>query len=106
MRILRRKLYLETPIRVADGAGGFLLSWERLGAVWAEVLPRGGSQSENIARLGLQITLRAAPQGAPMRPTPSQRFVDGTRIYRIDAVTEADGLGRYLICFATEETGA
>lgn len=106
MRILRRKLYLETPIRVADGAGGFLLSWERRGAVWAEVLPRGGSQSENIARLGLQITLRAAPQGAPMRPTPSQRFVDGTRIYRIDAVTEADGLGRYLICFATEETGA
>lgn len=107
MRVqLTRKLRLEAPIREADGAGGFRLTWQPLGWVWAEVLPRGGSQSENIVRLGLQITVRNVPQGAAARPTPSQRFVDGARLYVIEAVTEADAQGRYLICLATEETGA
>jgi head-tail adaptor len=34
------------------------------------------------------------------------RFRDGARLYRIGAVSEADATGRYLVCFASEETGA
>lgn len=100
---LTRRLLLEGPQRVADGAGGFTEAWVPLGTVWAEVLPRTGRDAGGLARMGYRITLRSAPQGAPSRPTPSQRFRDGARVFTIDAVTEGDPGGRFLICFATEE---
>lgn len=103
---LSRRLRLEGPARVADGAGGFTEVWQVLGHIWAEVAARTGRDDATISRLGLRITVRAAPQGAPSRPTPQQRFVDGSRIYRIEAVTEADPEGRYLTCYASEEAGA
>jgi len=103
---MTRKLVLETPGRVPDGAGGYTQTWTALGIVWAEVLPRTGREDSAASRLGLKITLRAAPQGAPSRPTPQQRFRDGARLYLIEAVTEADPTGRFLTCFAIEETGA
>ena len=103
---LSRRLRLEGPARVPDGAGGFTESWTPLGFIWAEVAPRTGRGDATVSRQGLRITVRAAPQGAPSRPTAQQRFVDGTRIYRIEAVTEADPRGRYLTCFASEETAA
>jgi len=103
---MTRKLVLETPGRVPDGAGGYTQTWTALGIVWAEVLPRTAREDSAASRLGLKITLRAAPQGAPSRPTPQQRFRDGARLYLIEAVTEADPTGRFLTCFAIEETGA
>ena len=105
-RQLTRRLWLERPVRVPDGAGGFRESWDRLGAVWAEIRPRSGTADAVISETRLRITVRAAPVGAPSRPTAQQRFVEGARIYRITAVTEADPEGRFLTCFATEETGA
>ncbi len=103
---LSRRLLLEGPVRVADGAGGFNEAWQPLGTVWGEVLPRTGREAGDLARTGFRITVRAAPQGAPSRPTPLQRFRDGARLFIIDAVTEADAEGRFLICYATEEEGA
>ena len=106
--VLNRRLTLEAPERQPDGAGGFTETWVPRGRIWAEVLPRGAGREVDAAasRLFLKITLRAAPQGAPSRPTPAMRFREGGRLYRIEAVTEADATGRYLICFAAEETGA
>lgn len=103
---LNRKLTLEAPNRAPDGAGGFTDTWVALGTIWAEVLPRGSGREVEASELALKITLRAAPQGAPSRPDAAMRFRDGTRLYRIEAVTEADAAGRYLVCFATEEVGA
>lgn len=103
---LSRRLLLEGPVRAADGAGGYNEVWQPLGSVWGEVLPRTGREAGDLARTGFRITVRAAPQGAPSRPTPLQRFRDGGRVYSIDAVTEADPEGRFLICFATGEEGA
>ncbi|MCX8509264.1 MAG: head-tail adaptor protein, partial [Rhodobacteraceae bacterium] len=60
-------------------------------------------ESVTLSTVGYRITVRGAPQGAPSRPKPEQRFRDGTRLFRITAVTEADGDGRYLTCFAREE---
>lgn len=100
---LSRKLILETPVRSPDGAGGFLTEWQELGTLWGEVLPRGGAGAGDITRVGLAITLRAAPQGAPARPKSGQRFRDGQRIYRIESVTEADSRLHWLICLASEE---
>lgn len=101
-----RKLVLEAPQRTGDGAGGFSEDWQPLGIIWGEVLPRGAGREVEASELKLKITVRAAPQGAPSRPTAAMRFRDGDRIYQIDAVTEAEAAGRYLVCFAKEEVGA
>ncbi|UWQ96999.1 head-tail adaptor protein [Rhodobacteraceae bacterium M385] len=103
---LNRKLTLEAPVRSSDGAGGFSEVWQALGCIWGEVLPRGAGRETEASELNLKVTIRAAPQGAPSRPTAAMRFRDGARVYRIDAVTEADAAGRYLVCFAKEEVGA
>lgn len=104
---LTRKLVLESPNRVADGAGGFVEAWSELGVIWGDVQVRGsGREIDAASELALRIIVRAAPQGAPSRPAAEMRFRDGARLYRIEAVTEADALSRYLICFAREETGA
>ena len=107
---LNTALLLETPERVSDGAGGFTEGWVALGTLWAEVRPgTGRSAGENglpLSRVPLKITVRAAPQNAPSRPHAGQRFRDGTRVYAIRSVTEADAAGRYLICQTEEETAA
>lgn len=104
---LSRRLVLEAPERVADGAGGYRETWVARGRLWAEIVPRGaGREVESaVARVNHRITVRAAPEGAPSRPMPSMRFREGARLFRIEAVTEADPGGRYLLCFASEETG-
>lgn len=101
-----RKLVLEAPTRSSDGAGGFSEIWQALGIIWGEVLPRGAGREVEASELKLKITVRAAPQGAPSRPTAAMRFRDGDRVYNIDAVTEAEAAGRYLVCFVKEEVGA
>ena len=104
---LNRRLTLESPARIADGAGGFSESWTALGVHWAAVLPRTGKESTaigaTIASVSYRIVVRAAPMGSAARPEAEQRFRDGSRLFRISAVTEHDPNGRYLVCFATEE---
>lgn len=104
---LGRKLTLEEAQRVADGSGGYAVSWVPKGVLWAEVLAGGGrekaGESVTVSAVGYRITVRGAPEGAPSRPKPDQRFRDGTRIFRITAVAEADIYGLYLICQALEE---
>jgi head-tail adaptor len=105
--MLTRKLLVEASQRVPDGGGGFDETWVPLGEIWAEVKARGaGREVDTASRLQLTITVRAAPQGAPSRPAVGMRFRDGTRIYDIEAVTEATPANRYLTCFAVEEVGA
>ena len=104
---LSRKLVLETPDRVPDGAGGFTQSWTELGALWAEVVARTGREKQGeavpVSNVGYRITVRAAPVGAEGRPRPDQRFRDGTRLFRILAVADNDPGGRFLTCYAEEE---
>ncbi|MGB0660655.1 MAG: head-tail adaptor protein [Mangrovicoccus sp.] len=105
---LTRKLELQTASRIADGAGGFSEAWQTLGTLWADVKPRAG-RSAALGEVAVStathgITVRGAPVGAPSRPTPSQRFLDGVRAFRIVSVTEADRNGHYLLCQTVEET--
>lgn len=107
---LNRKLVLEEAQRVADGAGGFTLTWVALGALWAAVDAGTGRERAGavapVSSVPYRITVRGAPQGAPSRPKPDQRLRDGARVFQITAVTEADGGGQYLMCFAQEEVVA
>ncbi len=104
---LNRRLILETPERVADGAGGYADTWRQLGEVWAQVAARTGREvtdgTAQLSSAGYMITVRAAPWGAPSRPKPEQRLRSGGRIFRIEAVTDSDPMGRYLTCYAQEE---
>jgi len=104
---LNRKLVLEVPQRLPDGAGGFSQSWVQMGTLWAAVKARTGRETldgaASLSTTGYRITVRAAPFGAPSRPAPEHRFREGTRIFRILSVTEQDCDGRFLTCFADEE---
>ena len=103
-----RRLVLQTPTRVADGAGGFALTWVSEGVLWGEVVPGAGSDAAGVevtpAKVPYRITVRGAVVGSPQRPRPDQRFADGERHFVILAVTERDPYGAYLTCFAREES--
>lgn len=108
---LSRRLVLEEPQRVPDGAGGFTQVWIALGVVWADVRAGSGRERDaaglsTVSTVPYRITVRGAPYGAPSRPKPEQRFKDGERIFRILAVTERDPHGSYLECYAREEVAA
>jgi len=107
---LSRKLVLEQVTRTADSMGGHVLTWVPLGTLWADVQPGTGGERYaefvTLSNVAYRITVRGAPQGAPSRPKPEQRFRDGIRIFHIVAVTEADIEAQYLTCFAQEEVGA
>ncbi|SLN46126.1 Phage head-tail joining protein [Roseovarius albus] len=106
---LNRKLVLEAPERVADGAGGYSESWAAVGTLWADVSARSGREvggtATNLTQSGFRIVVRAAPVGTPARPVAGQRFRDGTRVFAIEAVYERDVHGRFLTCHVQEEGG-
>ncbi|MFC0340084.1 head-tail adaptor protein [Paracoccus niistensis] len=100
-------LVLERPERVADGMGGYRMEWRSLGILYAQM--RAGSGAERQGEVGAEsvvpwrITVRAARAGDPRRPGAGQRFRMGGRVFRIEAVAEADGAGLWLDCRAREE---
>lgn len=105
--VLNRKLVLQEPERIADEAGGYVVTWTALGTLWAQISPGSGREvaAHNLprSRVPLRIVVRAAPVGASSRPVPGQRFVEGSRVYAITAVTEVDRTTHYLTCHAEEE---
>ncbi|MGB0799261.1 MAG: phage head closure protein [Planktomarina sp.] len=105
--MLNRRLTLQDLVRSPDGAGGYTETWAPLGNLWAQVRALSGREGEmdhaKLSKVGYDITVRSAPFDAPSRPKPEQRLVEGTRIFRIHAVTERDTSGRFLICKASEE---
>lgn len=106
-RTLNRRLVLEAPSRVSDGAGGYDETWTALGTLWAQVKPRTGrlasGETGAVSVGAFRITVRGAPMGYSSRPEPGQRFRAGTRLFRIEAVTEEEPSGLYLICQCQEE---
>lgn len=107
---LNRALTLEALQRTPDGGGGHVETWVALGRLWAEVRPGTGRETDGeefpLALVGYRITVRSAPPGAPSRPRAGQRFREGGRSFAILAVTEREGEGQYLTCFAKEEDPA
>ena len=104
---LTSKLALERLEAVPDGAGGMHESWVALGVLWGEVKPRSGretiGEAGQVSVTGFRITVRGAAQSHSARPLAEQRFRDGTRVFRINSVTEADPGGRFLLCLCDEE---
>lgn len=107
---MNRKMVLEAPVRTPDGAGGFEITWEALGTVWADVRVGAGREragvAVSLAQVPCKIILRSAPMGDSMRPAPDQRFRAGSQVMVIQAVTEDHPAGKYLTCYAIEEVAA
>lgn len=107
---LDRRLVLESPERVPDGAGGFATIWSPLGTLWGHVRAGAGriegAEQVTLSTLTFRIYVRASVQGDSRRPRPEQRLRDGGRIFRVLAVTEAPDLPGLLVCFANEEVPA
>lgn len=107
---LNRKLVLEAPSRVLDGAGGHSETWVELGVLWAQLKAGTGrevaSQFVTVSTVPYRIIVRASPEGSPSRPKPEQRFREGNRLFRILAVSEYDAGAHYLTCHAREEVAA
>ena len=107
---LTRKVVLEHLVRQPDNAGGFSESWQVLGAVWVEMRAGAGRERARtggpVSSVPYRIFTRAAPLGSPRRPVAGQRFVEGNRRYRIEAVSEVGNDGLYLECFTREEVRA
>jgi len=107
---MNRRLRLEEPVQVGDGAGGHTVVWQEIGILWGDVAARTGREVAGagaaLSKVPFRITVRAAPVGSPSRPVAGQRFRDGTRTFAIVAVAEGDDIGRHLICVAEEEVVA
>lgn len=104
---LNRLLVLEKPISAQDGAGGFQVTWQTIGSLWAEILSgagrEAGGEEITLSSVSYRIIVRGAPATSPRRPIAGYRFREGGRLFRILAVTERDTDGLYLVCFAREE---
>ena len=98
---LGRLMYLDSPVRQPDGAGGFTESWLELGAMWCEVLLRSGGEAVQggapVSAVTYKVTVRSALVGHSERPMAGQRF------FNISAVAERVGEGAFLTCFVDEE---
>jgi SPP1 family predicted phage head-tail adaptor len=100
---MRRRLLLEAPVELPDGAGGSLRAFETAAAVWAQVEWLSGDErwqgGRPEQRVSHRITLRwRAGVDA------GQRLRDGAQIFDIRAVGDPDGGRRRLVCLVEEIT--
>lgn len=104
--VLSRHVELQERVLTGDGAGGYAQSWQTLGSLWAAFDARTGRErmigGREVSGVTYRVTVRSAPHGAPSRPRPEQRFVDGARVFSILAVADEDPDGLYLTCWTEE----
>jgi SPP1 family predicted phage head-tail adaptor len=98
---LRHRLTLEEPVETPDGAGGVTRGYATLTTLWAAVTPvsaRGSVEAQSLAaEVTHRIVIRAGPQ-----LTTRHRLREGTRIFRIVALRDRDGSGRFVEIHAEE----
>jgi head-tail adaptor len=100
---LDRRLVLEAPAETPDGAGGVARDYTAVATIWAEVTPLEAHREVIAAGAGgsraYRILVRAGPD-----ITMRHRLRDGTRVFRIVSVREADASRRFLEISAEERT--
>lgn len=84
---LNRRLTLEAPDEVADGAGGVVREYEEVATLWAAVEPVAARGAVEAASLGATVTHRITVRHRA-GITTRHRLRDGARVFRIVAVRE------------------
>lgn len=98
---LRRRLLLEAPAEMSDGAGGQFRSFQTIAAVWAQVEWLSGDERwrggrpEQVASHRITLRWRAGVDAG-------QRLRDGEQVFDIRAVGDPDGGRRRLVCLVEE----
>jgi SPP1 family predicted phage head-tail adaptor len=101
---LRHRLMLEAPTETADGAGGVTRDYATIATLWAAVTPlaaRGEVQADALAATAThRIIMRARGD-----VTTRHRLREGARTFRIVALRDPDGSGRFIEIHAEERVG-
>lgn len=99
---LRHRLKHETVVDVPDGAGGVVRHFVMVASIWGrvETVSTDFAIAEERAQAGhlMRITVRA-----PTSIAPGDRLLLGSRIFHVQAVSDADGWGRFARCRCREE---
>ncbi len=98
---LNRRLVLEAPVETADGAGGVTRSYATVTTLWAAVRPasaRGDVVAAAVGRHGDASHHRARALRSHDPASPARR----PRIFRIVALRDHDGTGRFVEIAAEE----
>lgn len=101
--VLRHRMSLEAPSRMAGEGGGATVSWKQIAKVWAQVVPIYGRevfQADVIAALAMhEVRLRYRAD-----VTPEMRFTMVGRVFDIRAVRDIEGRHRWLSCLCEEQS--
>jgi SPP1 family predicted phage head-tail adaptor len=98
---LRHKLVLEDVVRVDDGSGGAIETWQQQAELWAALRPLQGIERDDAdqlsGRVSHEIWIRYRTN-----VWPQMRFRSGDRIFEIRAVVNVGERRRFLKCLAEE----
>lgn len=98
---LRHRVTLQQAVRTPDEGGGADLLWTDIASVWASIEAAGGSvrdASDRIdtrTRTKIRLRFRAGIN-------PGMRFIEGSRIFNIQAVLDENGKRQWLLCLCEE----
>jgi SPP1 family predicted phage head-tail adaptor len=99
---LRDRLTLEEAVRTPDGGGGTAVTWQTVAELWAFVRPISGEErllhDQISGRLTHEVWIRYRAG-----VLPAMRFSQGSRVYEIVAVVEAERRRR-LKCLCEERS--
>ena len=101
-RHLRHRITFQTDEQTPDGSGGFHAVWRDVATVWAAMMPVAASQVSEARQLRQQRQweIRVRFNRAL---TDCRRLRHGTSLYRVQAVRDPDGNGRWLLIRAEEQ---
>jgi SPP1 family predicted phage head-tail adaptor len=99
---LRTEMVLQIAQEVADGCGGFTVTWTNVATVWASIeattLRAERFAGRQIDEVSHRVVLRYRDD-----VSPGQRLARGNTNYKIQLVSDLDGTARYLSCLVLEE---
>ncbi len=99
--LLNRRLVLEAPVEIDDGAGGVTRSFSAVASLWVSVTTVSAAREIEASRLGARVTHRLHLRYSP-DITTRHCFRDGDRLYRIVTLRDRDGRKRFLEIEAEE----
>jgi SPP1 family predicted phage head-tail adaptor len=98
---LRTRLVLEQPVETPDGAGGVARGYASVATLWAALVPVSAQGDVVADSLGDDVTHRLVIRFRS-DVTTRHRLRAGARIFRIVALRDQDGRGRFLAIDAQE----
>lgn len=101
--LLKHRVTIKTPTRVADGMGGFTVTWTDVATVWAAIWPLKGQEKIESMKLEHEITHRIRMRYRS-DVTYEDRLLYKTRTFRVIDFRNIDESDVQLEVLAKEES--